>query len=46
MTPIRAELDKSNRCDAAGYTVTGYVPVLATYPSWLRTRLGNVSEAY
>jgi hypothetical protein len=29
MTPIRAELDKSNRCDAAGYTVTGYVPVLA-----------------
>jgi hypothetical protein len=28
MNPIRAELDKSNRCDAAGYTVTGYVPVL------------------
>jgi hypothetical protein len=29
MTPIRAEIDKSNRCDAAGYTVTGYSPVLA-----------------
>jgi hypothetical protein len=29
MRPIRAEIDKSNRCDAAGYMVTGYSPVLA-----------------
>jgi hypothetical protein len=28
MNPIHAELDKSNRCDAAGHTVTGYSPVL------------------
>lgn len=26
---IRAEITGSNRCDAAGYTATGYAPVLA-----------------
>ena len=26
MTPIRAEIILSNRCDAAGHTVTGYSP--------------------
>jgi hypothetical protein len=29
MTPIRAEISKSNRCGAEGYTVTAYSPVLA-----------------
>ena len=28
INPIRAELDKSNRCEAAGHTTTGYAPVL------------------
>jgi hypothetical protein len=29
MTPIRAEISKSNRCDAEGYTVKTSAPVLA-----------------
>jgi hypothetical protein len=29
MNPIRAEIDKSNRCDAEGYTVSASAPVLA-----------------
>jgi hypothetical protein len=29
MNPIRAEIDKSNRCDAEGYTVRNAAPVLA-----------------
>jgi hypothetical protein len=29
MNPVRAEIDKSKLCDAAGYTMTGYSPVLA-----------------